>query len=87
MFSVYILYSISFQKSYVGQTKDLQNRLLEHNSKDNTGYSARYQPWVLIYDENFDNRADAMKKEKYFKTGVGREKLKEIITDFLNSTQ
>ena len=85
MFSVYILYSVSFQKNYIGQTKDLQNRLAEHNARENTGYTARYKPWVLIYSEDFDSRSDAMKKEKYFKTGTGREEIQKIINELLNS--
>ena len=87
MFSVYILYSIAFQKSYVGQTNDLQKRLLEHNAIDNKGFTSKYKPWILVYSENFENRADAMKSEKYFKTGIGREKLKGIITEFLKLSQ
>ena len=73
------------KKSYVGETKDLQNRLAEHNAREHTGYTARYKPWVLIYSENFDSRSDAMKKEKYFKTGTGREEIQKIINELLNS--
>jgi predicted GIY-YIG superfamily endonuclease len=36
MFSVYILYSETKSKYYVGQTNDLQNRLDRHNSAQGT---------------------------------------------------
>ena len=31
MFTVYILFSKSTQKFYTGQTKDFENRIVEHN--------------------------------------------------------
>jgi putative endonuclease len=32
MYTVYILYSSTTQKYYVGQTQNLENRLIEHNA-------------------------------------------------------
>ena len=36
MFIVYILYSETTQKYYTGQTQDIENRMLEHNSGETT---------------------------------------------------
>ncbi|PXY38640.1 endonuclease, partial [Flavobacterium cheongpyeongense] len=36
-------------------------------------------PWKVIYVEFFDAKAEAIKKEKYLKTGIGREFIKNLI--------
>ena len=51
MFFVYILYSKNFDKTYTGQTKDIENRLLEHNETSLKGFTVSYRPWILIYTE------------------------------------
>ena len=76
MFFVYILRSETSGKFYTGQTNDLNRRLLEHN--DPSHNSAKYTtknkgPWVLIYQEEFPARSEAMNREKWLKSGVGRE--------------
>ena len=65
-------------KLYVGQTRDLKKRILEHNESGN-GYTSKFCPWKIIYLEKFDSRKEAMSKEKYLKTGVGRDWIKNNI--------
>ncbi|MEN8125306.1 MAG: GIY-YIG nuclease family protein [Bacteroidota bacterium] len=78
MFFVYVLYSLRFERTYTGMTKNLSRRINEHNDKQNKSTKA-YIPWELIYQEEFKSRAEARKREKYFKSGNGREFLKTII--------
>lgn len=62
MFCVYILKSKVNQKYYVGQTENLERRLLSHNS----GYSKSTKngaPWELIYKEEYSNRHEAVRRE------------------------
>lgn len=77
-FTVYVLYSQQFNKHYVGFTSDLQSRLLSHNSLATSGFTVRYRPWTLIYTEVFETKAEAMQKEKWFKSGVGRAFIKSL---------
>jgi len=35
--------------------------------------------WELLYKEEFENKSEALKREKWLKTGVGREYLKKNI--------
>ncbi|MDX2191450.1 MAG: GIY-YIG nuclease family protein [Bacteroidota bacterium] len=77
MYAVYILYAEKYQKTYVGFTSDLNNRLLSHNSLSKKGYTYRFRPWRLIHCENFESKIEAMKKEKYFKSGIGRKWITE----------
>ena len=72
MFYTYVLYSLSFSKIYVGQTGNMNQRLETHNSIENTGWTRRYQPWNLIYYEEFNSRTEAMKRENSLKSAKGR---------------
>ena len=71
MFFVYILYSASFNRIYVGQTKNIENRLESHNS-GNVISTKHYKPWTMIHSEQFATRSEAMNREKELKTSVGR---------------
>jgi putative endonuclease len=72
---VYILKSNSTGKSYIGHSKNLSNRVQEHN--DGKSLSTRNgRPWNMVYHEEFQSRSEAMKREKYFKTVEGRKYLK-----------
>jgi putative endonuclease len=75
MFNVYVLKSIGTGKIYIGHTNELQKRLLEHQS----GFSAatkHARDWELIHFEEYPDRALAMKRETYLKSGDGRKVLK-----------
>ncbi len=79
MHFAYLLYSSKFHKTYVGSTSNLEGRLSAHNHPSNKGYTQRYQPWEIIYFEEFKTKSDAQKRETYFKSGKGREFLKKFI--------
>ncbi len=70
MFYVYILYSRTADKFYVGQTADVQKRLWEHNNSiENSKFTAKYIPWELVLDFPVSPaRADAMKIECFIKS-------------------
>ncbi len=72
----YILKSKNFDKFYIGNTENLVKRVKEHNAGKTKSIKA-FIPYELIYYEIFDSRTEAVLKEKYFKSGVGREYLKE----------
>ena len=78
---VYILASKRYRKTYAGITDDLGRRLNEHNAGKET-YTKRYKPWKVIYKENVDNRKEARKREKYFKSSAGRCWIKKNLFDF-----
>ena len=81
MFYIYILYSQSADKFYIGQTPDVQKRLREHNSSvEKSKYTAKYIPWELsLYFQVNDNRADAMKVEKFIKAQKSRKFILKLI--------
>ncbi len=79
MFTVYVLYSIPFNKIYIGYTSDLKQRLLSHNVLATKGYSIRYRPWVLAYNEEYKAKSEALKREKQLKSARGRDFIWQII--------
>ena len=79
---IYILLSSDFAHNYVGKTRNLKRRLDEHNRGEQTSTRA-YRPWKIIYTEEFISEEIARKKEKYFKTGSGREFKRKIIENYI----
>ena len=76
MYYIYVLRSLKDKKLYVGFTEDIQKRFNEHNSGLVKSTKDRI-PFELIYYEACLNKLDAIKREKYFKTGFGRRFIKE----------
>ena len=75
---VYAISSLKVGRIYVGMSQNVEKRLQEHNL--GKVFSTKgYGPWKLIYKEKCGiNRANARKREKYLKSGVGKEFLKSI---------
>jgi putative endonuclease len=80
MFFVYVLYSPSAGKCYVGSTSNLESRLLSHNVLGTKDWTKRYRPWNLVYTESYGSKSSALKREKELKTGVGREFIRKILS-------
>ncbi len=78
MFFVYVIKSKIDGRLYKGFTDNLDRRLKEHNFGKNKT-TAPYRPWNLVYKEIFETRIEAREREKYFKSGAGREFLKQIL--------
>ena len=79
MYYVYILYSEKLNKKYIGSTSSLRQRLKEHNLGKST-FSNKGKPWKLMYYEAFLNKNDALKEERFLKTGKGRERIKFLFS-------
>jgi putative endonuclease len=58
-------------------TNNLERRLREHNQGENKSTIA-YKPFLLIYSESFSDRVSAREKEKYLKSGIGKEFLRSL---------
>ena len=77
MYYVYVIKSQNSGKHYTGHNHNLEYRLVAHNS----GYSPYTRgrgPWELAYHEVLETTAEVMEREKYLKTGKGREFIKNI---------
>ena len=77
---VYIIYSESIDKYYVGKTKSVQNRLKFHNSKLNKIWTKKGKPWILKTSFEFENSNLSSFAERFIK----RQKSKIFIEKIIN---
>jgi putative endonuclease len=78
MFFVDVLFSQSRNYIYVGMTDNLERRVGYHND----GYNKTtkpYRPFQVLLTEKFATRMEARAREKYLKSGVGKEFLKTLL--------
>ncbi len=73
---MYVVESETTGRRYVGQTDSLDRRLTEHNTPEHNRrkYTSKQKgPWTVVHQETFDTRSEAMRRERWLKSGVGRE--------------
>jgi putative endonuclease len=87
IYTVYILFSVKYNKIYVGYTSDLINRVHSHNELSSKDWTRSFRPWIVIYCEYFENKVHAAKREKQLKGGKGREWIWNKIKTELNSKE
>ena len=84
-FFTYVIYNEKKDKIYIGQTKNLEERLKRHNgilkNKRNSFTSKNSGVWNLVYKEEFNTRREAMGREKELKSAIGRKFIKSITKD------
>lgn len=77
-YTVYILQSLKDSGLYIGMTSDLEARLKRHNAGYERSTRKRI-PFRLLHTEVCSTRQEAREKEKYFKSGFGRELIKGLL--------
>lgn len=77
MFVIYILQSLKDGRTYVGFSSDVKKRLTEHNHGAVNATKNR-RPFKILFTERAENITQAKKREKYWKSGAGRRKLKSF---------
>lgn len=85
MFYTYVLKSLKNGRLYTGFTNDLKRRLKEHNDKRGGEYTSKNAPFELIFYEAYLHKKDSMKAEGFFKTGYGREVLKNKLENYFEN--
>jgi len=80
MYIVYAIYNKKNDKIYIGQTRNLEERIRMHNRHVFKGYTSRFSGnWVVIYREKVESRREALLREKQLKGFRGREFIKSFI--------
>jgi putative endonuclease len=77
MFYVYLLLSEKTGRRYVGSCEDVSDRLRRHNAGESKA-TKHGTPWKWLLLEEFLTRSAAMRRERYYKTGRGREELDRL---------
>ncbi|OGE83259.1 MAG: hypothetical protein A3B10_01240 [Candidatus Doudnabacteria bacterium RIFCSPLOWO2_01_FULL_44_21] len=75
---VYVLKSLRDSIRYVGSGEDYLERLRRHNKGDYR-FTKGHRPWELVHTEGFETRPQAVRREKFLKSGQGRAYLDKIL--------
>jgi len=71
-FIVYIIYSASLNRYYVGYSAGpVESRLQKHNAR-HKGFTGKNSDWVIRYTEYFSTKPEAMKREREIKAWKSR---------------
>ena len=76
MIKLYVLRSIENRRRYVGITDNLARRLTEHRRSSST-VGRQLGPFTLIHTEEYADYVRARVRERFLKTGKGREWLEQ----------
>lgn len=74
---VYVLQNSNDKSLYVGFTKNLNQRIRDHNSGKGSRTTKIKKYWKLVYFEGYRDKRDALGREKFLKGGSGRKYLKK----------
>jgi putative endonuclease len=80
MYYVYILYSVTADKYYVGHSSDPWSRLKQHLSNSGDKYTGSYSDWKLegVFEVSL-NKGDADRVEKFIKRQKSRNLIERIL--------
>ena len=80
MYFVYILKGEKDGSFYVGQTKDIEDRLSRHNS-GRENYTKLRMPWKLVYSEKAQTRVEAVRREEEIKRKKSRIYIEKLVAN------
>jgi len=72
-YTVYVLYSVKFDKIYIGYTNNLIQRFQSHNQFGDKDWTKNFRPWFVVYTEIFSIKTKALEREKQLKSYQGRQ--------------
>ena len=78
MYTVYILYSTTKNRYYVGYTSDLSVRLQKHNQGGTASIRSGI-PWKLVYKEDYQSKRDAIIRERAIKRQKSRQYIESLL--------
>ncbi len=80
-FWLYILKNKENGQYYVGQTKDIKERLERHNT-NRSKFTSGKGKWVLAYKEKYSSRKEAIRREREIKSKKSRKFIKKLIMNY-----
>jgi len=81
---VYIIYSHSTDRYYIGSTADVQQRLFRHNAGA-TPSTRKGRPWRIMFTKEFDSKTNALKFENFLKRMKSRIMIEALIQNSSSS--
>ncbi len=88
MHYVYVIENDIDKSWYIGYSQRVRSRLREHNNKSGGRYTKKIKgKWKLIYFEGYVNKKDALGREKFLKSGSGRQFIKKQIKHYIANSE
>ncbi|MDB5132407.1 MAG: hypothetical protein JWR02_2156 [Mucilaginibacter sp.] len=78
MYFVYILYSVTKGKYYIGSCEDVNKRVVKHNT-NHSGFTGKTGDWTIKWREEHAGKAEALKREKQIKAWKSRKMIENLI--------
>ena len=79
IFYLYILYSATKNRYYIGHTgDDLPERLRRHNSH-HKGFTGQIGDWTIVYTEVYKTKELAYKREREIKAWKSRTRIEKLV--------
>ena len=78
MHFVYILYSRTRDKYYIGSCEDVNKRLIKHNT-NHAGFTGKTGDWIIKYTEEYADKLTAFKRESQIKAWKSRKMIEKLI--------
>jgi putative endonuclease len=79
VFKVYILFSETLDKFYVGHTSEELNERLRKHLSNHSGFTGKAKDWKIVYFENFPDKSSAYRRELSIKSWKSKIKIIELI--------
>ena len=79
-FHVYILFSESLDRYYIGFTENLTGRLDRH-LQSKKGFTSKAKDWELLYSEDFKLKSEAIERERQIKKWKSRKMIESLISN------
>ena len=79
MFQVYILFSETLNKFYIGHSGESLDELLRKHLSEHKGFTSKAKDWKIVYSEKFKNKSEAYRRELQIKSWKSRMKIEEPV--------
>ena len=76
---VYILFSETLDRYYIGHTEMSPNDRLRKHLTDHDGFTAKAKDWKIVFSKAFDSKSDAYAQERKIKKWKSRALIEKLI--------
>lgn len=78
-YTVYILYSPTLDKFYVGYTAEPIGERLRRHLTNHHGFTSKAKDWRVVYQEKFDTKKLASQREREIKSWKSKSRIISLV--------
>jgi len=79
MAHLYILYSPSLDKYYIGHTEHTPEERLEQHLYNHSGFTGKAKDWQIVFAQLFETKSEAYAAERKVKSWKSRQAIQKLI--------